>query len=717
MTISTRLCLHAADVTLVLDAPAGQLPAVLHWGAALGELSEADTAALAASQTPPIIPNGPDAPVRVALVPEGRTGWQGRPGLSGSRHGRDWTPHWVLSGVTIDGAPAPEHANLGPCLVVFEAADADASLGLTIEVELLASGLVRARAAVQNTGDADYRVDELLVAFPVPMRAREILDFAGRWTKERVPQRTTLQVGTHWREARHGRTGADSAFVLHLGAPGFGFADGELWAVHTAWSGNHVHYAERLASGDQVVGGGELLLPAEGTVAPGASYRGPWVYANYGVGLDAVARRFHRTLRSRSEHPDVRRPVTLNVWEAVYFDHDLDRLVALAERAASIGVERFVLDDGWFGGRRDDHRGLGDWFVSPDAWPHGLHPLTDKVTALGMQFGLWFEPEMVNIDSDVARAHPEWIMQPSGRLPVESRFQQVLNIGLPDAYAYVRDRMLALLDEYPIAYIKWDHNRDLVDAGSAPTGVPGVHRQTQAYYRLLDELKAAHPGLEIESCSSGGARIDLEVMSRCDRVWVSDCIDPLERQPMMRWTTQLLPPELLGSHIASGRSHTTGRQHDLAFRAATAVWGHLGIEWDLTAASAEELAELTDWIAWFKENRATLLGGDLVRVDVSDAGLIVHGVVTSERGLYEVCSTTLPDVANLGRIVLPGLDADARYRVRLVRQPAALPLPMRAPWSFDPDGVVLSGSVLARAGVRLPYLPPEQSFIIEATRV
>ena len=436
----------------------------------------------------------------------GWTGWVGHPGLSGSRLGRDWSPKFTVSSIDVEGDVdiRGSVANLGASTVVFHASDEVTRLGLDVIVEMLDAGLVRVRAVVTNLASDPYQVDQLLVALPVPSQAREVLDFSGRWAKERVPQRRTLGVGTHWRDARHGRSGPDSAYVLHLGTPGFGFADGEVWATHTAWSGNHVHYAERVLTSDQVIGGGELLLPGEVVLAELESYASPWVYANYATGLDAIARRFHTYLRARPQHPDAERPVTLNVWEAVYFDHRVDRLVDLAERAAAVGVERYVLDDGWFGSRRDDHAGLGDWVVSADVWPDGLHPLVDRVKELGMQFGLWFEPEMVNPDSDVARAHPEWIMQVPGRHPVESRFQQVLNLGIPGAYAHVRDQMLALLDEYAIDYIKWDHNRDLIEAGTTPHGVPGVHEQTLAFYRLIDELKAAHPRLEIESCASGG---------------------------------------------------------------------------------------------------------------------------------------------------------------------------------------------------------------------
>ena len=324
----------------------------------------------------------------------------------------------------------------------------------------------------------------------MPQVASELFDMAGRWGKEKTPQRRQFVVGTHLREGRKGRTGADAAGVLHAGTPAFNFTEGEIWAVHTGWSGNHTHYAERQSTGEQVIGGGELLLPGEVVLGTGDSYESPWIYASHAVGLDAVARRFHRWLRSRPHHVQRVRPVTINVWEAVYFDHDLDRLLDLAERAAAVGVERYVLDDGWFGSRRSDNSGLGDWTVSPDVWPNGLSPLIDRVKELGMEFGLWFEPEMINPDSDAARAHPEWIMATGDRLPVESRWQQVINLGIPECYAFIRDAIFEILAEYDIAYIKWDHNRDLIDAGTQPTGRPGVREQTLAYYRLVDEIKA-----------------------------------------------------------------------------------------------------------------------------------------------------------------------------------------------------------------------------------
>src|ERR687897_2404015 len=658
-------------VSALVDLTRGRLPALVHWGAELDHPNPSDYVALIEAGVHPVGLNLVDEPVRLSLVPEHWTGWVGRPGINGSRAGRAWSPQFTTTSLLLNGQ-RPERASDhrlvvhdGPALLEVRASDETAQLELTIRLELTTGGLLRSQLELTNRGH-EYGLNDCVLAYPVPPVARELLDLAGRWAKERIPQRQPWRIGAHLREGRKGRTVADAATLLHAGEPGFSFSRGEIWAVHVGWSGNHTHYAERLSTGEQVVGGGELLLPGEVVLGRDESYRTPWLYGAYGVGLDAIARRFHRWLRARPTHPDVDRPVTLNVWEAVYFDHDKDWLVDLAERAAKLGVERFVLDDGWFGARRNDAAGLGDWIVSPEVWPEGLHPLVDKVVGLGMQFGLWVEPEMVNPDSEVARAHPEWILATGDRWPVPSRFQQVINLGHPDCYDYIRDALLAILEEYPIGYLKWDHNRDLIDAGRSPGGEPGVHAQTLAAYRLMAELKAAHPGLEIESCSSGGGRVDLGVMEIADRVWVSDDIDPLERQQMLRWTAQLLPPELMGSHIASGRSHTTGRMHDLSFRAATAVFGHLGIEWDLAKASEDELTELTEWVAFYKEHRALLLGGDLVRLDFPDPAVLLHGVVASDRSaaLYAFVSVALSDVVQVGRLALPGLDPDRRYRVR-----------------------------------------------------
>ena len=738
--------LRTEGVSILVDLTGGRLPALVHWGADLGDHGQSDAAVLIEGGVPPVVSNLVDEPVRLSLVPEHWTGWAGRPGITGSRAGRAWSPKFTTTSLSIDGEPLELESQdglvvrNGPALLEVGARDETAELDLTIRLELATGGLLRSQLELTNLG-AEYTLNDCVLAYPVPPVARELFDMAGRWGKERTPQRLPWRIGVHLREGRRGRTGADAATVLHAGEPGFTFTSGEIWAVHVGWSGNHTHYAERMASGEQVIGGGELLLPGEIVLQRDEAYTSPWLYGSHGVGLDEVAHRFHRYLRSRPNHPSAARPVTLNVWEAVYFHHDLGRLVELAKAAAQVGIERYVLDDGWFGQRRRDTAGLGDWTVSADVWPHGLHPLVDTVKELGMQFGLWFEPEMINLDSDVARAHPEWIMATGNRLPVESRHQQVINLGIPECYAYIRDAIFAVLAEYEIDYIKWDHNRDLVDAGTQPDGRPGVHEQTAALYRLLDEIKHAHPGLEIESCSSGGARVDLGILQRTDRVWVSDCIDPLERQQMHRWTTQLIPPELMGAHIASAQSHTTGRHHELNFRASTAIFGHLGVEWDLTQADPADLDELSEWIALFKKHREVLLTGTVTRMDFPDDTFTVNGVVSTDlsTGIYALTSLGRSEIVLMGRIRLPGLAPDRRYRVTplmLEFPPSGLVPPQwwhvtradvdsyeqsavharsrfTAPGS---PGVVLSGAALAVAGLSAPVVHPEHSvlYLVEA---
>jgi alpha-galactosidase len=713
----TIVAMTAAGVTVLVDAAAGRLPVVTYWGPELPPMDAAQAEALIAASVPVAGTNNLEPVPRVAVLPEHRTGWTGRPGLSGSYAGAGWSPSFAGTTTAVDGTPVTGFLATGAARCEFRAAEDTGRLELELIVELLPTGLLRARATLHNRAAGVYHLNDLVLAFPVPPVATELLDFAGRHNLERQPQRTRFRTGTHLRENRKGRTGADSAYLLHAGTEGFGFAAGDVWAVHTASSGNHTHYAERVFTGEQLIGGGELLLPGEIRLSTGDSYRSPWVYGGYDHGLDEVARRFHRHLRSRTPAVSADRPVTLNVWEAVYFHHDADRLIDLAERAAALGVERYVLDDGWFGSRRDDRSGLGDWVVSPEVWPRGLHPLVDRVRELGMQFGLWFEPEMVNPDSDLARAHPDWIMAARDEWPVESRHQHVLNLAVPAAYEHVKSQILAILDEYAIGYIKWDHNRDLIEAGNQlDGGRPGVHAQTEAVYRLLDEIRAAHPGLEIESCSSGGGRVDLAVLERTDRVWVSDNIDPHDRQRMLRWSTQLIPPEYLGSHIASGRSHTTGRRHDLGFRAGTAIFGHLGIEWDLAEATDAELAELRAWIAFYREQRDLLLGGDLVRMDALDDRILVHGVVAPDRSRALFAMVTTDSVAPdpPGRLRFRGLDHDRLYRVRPLFVGAAPDLRPPRWWGADRQGQVFSGAALAQAGVAGPRVHPDQVVLYRA---
>ncbi|KSW13763.1 alpha-galactosidase [Cellulomonas sp. B6] len=712
MDTADVLHLRASGVSLVLDLAAG-LPRVLHWGADLGDLTRDALAALRLAAGSAPAASSVDGEVVPSVLPEQSTGWLGVPGLTGSRGGRGWSTAFVVDRATL--APTPG----GGDLVTVAASDAAAGLHLELVLEVTPQGLVRQRATVTNVGEGTYDVEGLLLTLPVPLRATTLLDMGGHWARERQPIRTEFTHGTRLRENRRGRTGFDTPYVLVAGADGFGRRGGEVWGVHVAWSGNHRSLAQRSHDHPGLLGGGELLLPGEVRLAAGEAYTSPWLYASYGAaGLDELAGRFHAWMRARPQHPRSPRPVTLNTWEAVYFDHDLARLTELADAAAAIGAERYVLDDGWFGSRRDDSRGLGDWYVSDEVWPDGLDPLVSHVTGLGMQFGLWVEPEMINPDSDLARAHPDWMLRLPDRLPRPARHQQVLDLARPEAFAHILERLDALLTEYDIAYLKWDHNRDLLDAGHGTDGVPGVHGQTLAVYRLIDELKARHPRVEIESCSSGGARVDLEILERTDRVWASDCIDALERRTIQPWTNLLIPLELMGAHIGSGTAHSTGRRAGLGFRAGTALFGHLGIEWDLREADDAERAELAAWVALYKEVRGLLHSGVSVHADAVDPAYDVHGVVAQDGSdaLFAIATLASSAQAPAALVTLPGLDPDATYHVR-PQAPADVVGPWQhVPW-WEPEGLRTTGRALARVGVRPPHLQPERLVLLRATRV
>ncbi|MGN9786920.1 alpha-galactosidase [Nonomuraea sp. ZG12] len=700
--LRTPVHLRAGGTSVVVAVDGGRLPRILHWGADLGPLGDDALADLHRAALPAIGDSTVTYPQPVPVLPQLAEGWLGRPGLVGDSDGRRWAPKFRHATYRLDDGPA------------LRCTARDPEYGLTADIEiqvLAAGGLVRQRARITNDGASPYRVGGLELALPVPQEASEILDLTGRWALERVPQRRPFHVGEWVRASRGGKPGLEHTLLLVAGEEGFGFREGAVWATHLAWSGNQVLAAERTPAGTRHLAAGEVLLADEVVLGQGESYQSPWQYGSWGVGLDELAARFHRWLRSRPSHPRSPRPVVLNTWEAVYFRHDLATLVALAERGAEAGAERFVLDDGWFLGRRDDTSSLGDWSVDPAVWPDGLEPLVARVRELGMEFGLWFEPEMVNLDSELARVHPEWVFDAGHGPGPSSRYQHVLDLGHPGAYRYLLERMSGLVGSLGIDYIKWDHNRYLTDAGHGAEGRAGVRRQVLQVYRLMAELKAAHPGLEIESCASGGGRIDLGVLEYADRVWPSDCNDPHERLEIQRWTGLLVPPEMQGTHIGAEETHTTHRTHPLDYHAEKALWGHLGVEVNLLTMDDEARGAVARWIAFHKEHRALLHSGAVVHADLADAGLRLEGVVADDRSeaLYAFSVVERSATWPPGRIRLPGLDDDLVYTVSAVYpgSPLGMVLP---PWQRD--GVTLPGRVLRLVGVEAPSLDVDRSVLI-----
>lgn len=329
-----------------------------------------------------------------------------------------------------------------------------------------------------------------------------------------------------------------------------------------------------------------------------------------------------------------------------------------------MGVELFVVDDGWFGARTSDRAGLGDWTPNPDRFPAGLKPLADEVHALGMQFGIWVEPEMVNPDSELYRAHPDWVQFQPGRKRTELRNQLVLNLAREDVQEYLWEQLDTLLSSAPIDYVKWDFNRCFTDAGWPGEAYPQrlwvdhVH----ALYRLLDRLRAAHPGVAFESCSGGGGRIDLGIMARTDQVWTSDNTDPLDRLAIQHGFSQVHPARAMAAWVTdSPNDQLNGRASSLRFRFVSSMAGVLGVGGDLTRWSDEELAEARTWVELYKEIRPVVQGGDLHRLRAPEGGL--SAVQYSRDG--EVVVLAWLQAQHYGEPVAPvrlrGLDPAATY--------------------------------------------------------
>ena len=658
--------------------------------------------------------------------------------------------------------------------VIVTAMDAEQGVAIDWRLQLLPGGLVRQKADVINLwgyGEANklqsfglpvdesaaqsaahrepLEVGKVELGFPVPEIANEILTTTGHHLRERSPQRQSFTIGRFEKNALAGRPDYDASLLLTAGKPGFGFESGEAYSVHVAWSGNSVLSAERLPYTQGLIGGGELLFGGEimlaGAPADDAerasanaricevescdltdSYATPWVYGSFGNGLNEISARFHDYVRSR--HPRIfskGRPVILNTWEAVYFDHNFDTLKMLADKAADSGVERFVVDDGWFGARRDDTKGLGDWQISPEAWPEGpksLKALADYVHAKKMEFGLWFEPEMVNPDSDMARNHPDWILAPTAnRLPMQGRTQQVVDLTNPEAFDYIFDAMDTLIGELGIDYIKWDHNKLVTEAVSHRSGRPAVHAQTESVYAIFRQLQYRHPGLEIESCSSGGARVDLGILEYASRIWTSDCVDPVERANIQRYTSLLVPPAMMGEHVGASPAHSTHRATSQEMRMAMAFFGHMGIEWNLNIEPAEALDKLAVWVAEFKKHRDWFAIDTCVHSDVNDPAIRLDGMVmpNKDAAIYRFTQLTTSQTYPAAPVRLPGLDPKRTYRISPLDPSLDLETPGIANgesllgW-WRSEGVVMTGETLQRYGIRPPSLHPAQACLFKA---
>jgi alpha-galactosidase len=543
---------------------------------------------------------------------------------------------------------------------------------------------------------------------PAPQMSDDMIDFSGRWCGEFQANRTAWSAGIRYRENRTGRTGHEHFPGLIIPCTGATNTKGEAYAFHYGWSGGHRMVAEELPDGRRQIQWGhaarmETEASTKFSTAP--------LYMTYSdAGLNGCAVSFQRHARDRIvtwPQPDRPRPVHYNCWEAVYFDHKLPVLKDIADRAAGLGAERFVLDDGWFGNRDDDTRALSDWEVDARKYPDGLGPLIDHVHSLGMSFGIWFEPEMINPDSDIHREHPDWALGSEDQLL--GRQQKAINMALPAVRDYLYDRIAKILTDHPIDYIKWDHNRVLPMPDAA---------QTRGSYALIDRLRTDFPQVEIESCASGGGRIDFGILKRTQRVWLSDSNDALERLHIQHNAALFLPLSITGSHVGPRRCHTSGRVLDIAFRAWVAAQRHMGFEMDPRELDQHEVRVLTDVTRWWKDNRTWMQQADILRLDSPDPAVIAEQQMPQDGHRFVVFAGKAATSAQIAPrpLRLTALDPDAMYEISLANTYAATHLSRGTPALKD-GPLRVSGAYLMHYGVTLPWSFPDTMWVLEGHRL
>ena len=692
--------LRNGTASVVIDCRSGQ-PVLSYFGDALAQLTLAQLTQLDRPEAPASLPVEPS----ISLTPTVGESYLGHLGLEAQRG----HSHWQLR-------PRVITADLSARQLVLQSVCDRSQVEVTHCVSLHAeTRSLELSVSVRNQStDTSLSLDTCALTLPVPDHLTTFLELSGRWGYEFQSARQTLPKAAYVRENWTGRTSHHMPPSITLMEAHTASQSGTALSLHLGWSGNHQIRVEQLADGRRVVQLGELLRPGEIQLAPGAVYKSPSVFlCHSSEGMNPLIQTVHQMIRSQfgdawpaSSPP---RPVQLNTWEALYFDIDETSLIALIDESAALGIERFVVDDGWFLGRHDDKRALGDWEVDSHKLPNGLFPIVAACQAHGMECGLWIEPEMVSANSLLFSEHPDWILNHEGILPNEARYQYVLDLSQEEVTHYLFDKIQKLLSTHDIRYLKWDMNRDIHQAGTSQKH-HAIHQQTQALYALLGRIRAAFPNVAIESCASGGGRVDLGILTHVSRFWPSDTNDALDRLRVQRGFLSTFPPELMGSHVGPSPCHITGRQHTMALRAGVALWGHMGVEVDVRQLGTEDRAVLKEAIELHKRHRTLLHNGEYSTTERPTSEM-AWSVVDKDQSqaLCALAMLETPSHAFPPRYRLNGLDATQNYRVALV-WPGSLTT-QQSTHQHQLAQTEFSGAWLMSVGLSVPILWPESLLI------
>ncbi len=577
----------------------------------------------------------------------------------------------------LAGLPATyvEHDDEATTLEI-ELIDRPTGLTVTLQYTIFRDQPVIARSVrITNGGGEPVSLERVMsLNLDLPDRNYTMTEFAGAWARERHPHTQPLHYGVQQIESLRDASGHFLNPCAVFARPATTESQGEAIGVAFEYSGNFDLHAEVDTFDVTRVQVGINDFGFSWRLAPGETFQSPEALLAFSAeGLTGLSHAFHRTVLEhivRGPWKRRERPVLINNWEATYFDFDEDRLVDIARAARNAGIELFVLDDGWFGARNDDTAGLGDWRPNPRRLPNGLASLARRVNDLGMRFGLWFEPEAVNADSDLYRAHPDWAIRTPGRKPSHGRNEYLLNFADAAVVDNIFEQMSALLGSANISYIKWDMNRFVSEgydlSRDAEHQGEAYHRYILGVYDLLERLLTAFPELIIEGCASGGGRFDMGMLFYTPQIWCSDDSDAIERLKIQYGTSMFYPLSTMGAHVSITPNHQTMRSAPLATRANVAAFGTFGYELDLGRLSAAELDEVHRQVAWFKRYREILHTGDFHRL-IAPYGneKAAWMVVSRDRhtaivGDYRLLIT--PNGA-FTRLALRGLDAGLTYKV------------------------------------------------------
>lgn len=555
--------------------------------------------------------------------------------------------------------------------------------------------LVR-NARILNATGAPVRITRALSAsVDLPHMDWDMLTLHGSHARERSVERLRLRRGVQAVESRRGASSHQHNPFLALAAPAATETSGEVYAAALVYSGNFLAQAEGTPNGQTRMQIGIHPADFSWTLAPGEVFTAPEAMLTYSdAGLGGMSRNFHRAIRRHLGHSRFRGqrpPIVINSWEAAYFDVCEDTLLSIIDSCKGLGIDTFVLDDGWFGHRDDDTTSLGDWFVDKRKLPHGLTPLIEKCESIGMSFGLWFEPEMISEDSELYRTHPDWCIRQEGRPYCLGRHQLVLDLSRADVLAYLEESIRRILSANRISYVKWDMNRHITDAYSAclpPERQPELfHRYMLNLYALLDRLTTAFPDVLFEGCSGGGGRFDAGMLYYHPQIWTSDNTDAIDRLRIQAGTSLVYPPVCMAAHVSACPNHQVGRTTPFHTRGLVAMSAAFGYELNPLTLSEEERRQIAAQTAQYRAIAERIQEGDFFRLldpFTSDHGAWMFVSPDKSRAfVVYVRRLTQPFVPL--RLKLTGLDPDARYYV-------------------EEEQAALGGDELMYAGLALPPL-------------